>query len=75
MSVLISSGVPGYAELLGEIPRPLRRAHAHHRPLRRCVIQPALLDDVPAPYLVPDLLGLEDDAVQVEDDCADHSVR
>ena len=54
------------------VPRPLRRAHAHHRPLR--VLSPAassLVRDLPA-RLVPDLLGVEQHAVEVEDHRLDH---
>ena len=65
-------GRVGQADHVVHVPRPLRRAHAHHRPLR--VLGPAgapLLRDLPA-RLVPELLGVEQDSVEVEDDRLDH---
>ena len=62
-----------HAEHVAHVPRPLRRAHAHHGPLR--VVTPAtaaFLGDL-APRLVPQLLGVEQDAVEIEDDGLDHS--
>ncbi len=56
------------AEVLVEVPGPLGRAHAHHRPLRLVVVAAAALADEGLANLVPDLLALDQDAVQVEDD-------
>ena len=59
-------------ELLGDVPRPLRRALALHVARRR--IGPgatALADQLP-PGRVPGPLGVEQDSVHVEDDGFDH---
>ena len=56
------------AELVVDVPRPLRRAHAHHRPLCLVVVAAAVLADVALADLVPDRLAVDDDAVEVEDD-------
>jgi hypothetical protein len=61
------------ADHVVHVPRPLGRAHAHHRPL--CVVGPAgapLLGE-PAAGLVPELFGVEQDSVEVEDDRFDHA--
>ncbi len=63
-SALICSGVPGTPASSGEKRRPLRRRHAHHRPLHLVVVPPAALADVAFAHGVPDLLRLEQDAVQ-----------
>ena len=55
------------------VARPLRRAHAHHVPLRALVPAAAALAGELLAYLVPDLLGVEKHAVEVEDDGLDHT--
>jgi hypothetical protein len=54
---------------------PLGRAHAHHRALHLVVLAAAALAHVRGAHVVPDLLGLDQHAVQVEDDGLDHSFR
>ena len=56
-----------------QVARPLDRAHSHQRPLDLCVPAAAALAHVRAPHLVPNLLGLDQHSVQVEDDPLDHS--
>ena len=58
---------------LVQVPRPLARAHAHHRALDLVVVAPAVLADIALADRVPDLLGLDQHAVHVEDDSVDHS--
>src|SRR6185437_6424898 len=62
----------GEADALVHVPRPLRRAHAHHVPLRARVPAAAALLRERLPHVVPHLLGVDQDAVEVEDDSADH---
>src|SRR4029077_7764559 len=62
----------GQADHVVHVPRPLGRAHAHHRPLGVGPPVPATLLRDLAPSLVPELLGVEEDAVEVEDDRLDH---
>src|SRR5262245_29673744 len=64
-------GRPRDTEVVGEVGGPFLRAHAHHRPLRLFVIASAEAHDVVAAYLVPDLLRLDQHAVEVEDDSLD----
>jgi hypothetical protein len=59
------------SELVAQVARPLGRAHSHHRRLRARVPTAATLVDERLAHLVPHLLGLEQDAVEVEDDCLD----
>jgi len=54
--------------LLVEEPRPFGRAHAHHRPLHVLVVSAAPFAHVALAHRIPDLLGLEQHAVEVEDD-------
>jgi hypothetical protein len=56
------------------VARPFERAHAHHRPLRRLVVAGAALAGEGLPDLVPDLLRLDEHAVEVEDDGLDHAL-
>ena len=49
----------GQAELVVHVPRPLVRAHAHHRPLRTLVPAPAALLHELSSRLAPDLFGVE----------------
>jgi hypothetical protein len=65
----------GHAQLVVDEARPLDRAHPHHRPLRLGVVAAAALADVGLAHLVPELLRLDDHAVEVEDDGLDHSAR
>ena len=55
-----------------EVPRPFLGAHTHHVRLRAVVPAGAPLADEPLAHLVPDLLGVEQQAVEVEDDGLDH---
>ena len=71
-SALISSGVSRDAGRLVQVPRPLGRAHAHHRALDLRVVAAAALADVRLAHRVPDFLGLDQHAVHVEDDGVDH---
>ena len=50
--------------------RPLGRAHAHHRRLRALVPAAAALADELLAHVVPDLLGVDDHAVEIEDDAS-----
>ena len=54
------------------VARPFGRAHPHHVPLRAVVPVPAALRRELLAHAVPDLLGVDEHAVHVEDDCADH---
>jgi hypothetical protein len=58
-----------HACVVMQVPRPLGRAHSHHRPLHRLVIPAAALAHVALAHRVPDLLRLEQHSVEVEDDC------
>ena len=60
------------AELVVQVPRPLVGAHSHHVPLRLLVPAPAALADELLARRVPDLLGVDQDSVEVEDDGVDH---
>src|SRR5205814_9647414 len=53
---------------LVQVARPLARAHAHHRPLHLVVVAAAALAHESLAHLVPDLLRLDEHAVEVEDD-------
>jgi hypothetical protein len=57
------------------VARPLGRAHAHHVPLGALVPAAAALFGELLAGLVPDLLGVEQEAVQVEDDALNHRPR
>src|SRR5947199_123069 len=59
-------------ELVVHVARPLERAHAHHVPLGVRVPAAAALAHQLRAHGVPDLLGVEQDAVEVEDDAVDH---
>ena len=59
-------------ELVVEVLRPLRGAHPHHVRLRAVVPAATALADQTLAHLVPDLLGVEEQAVEVEDDGFDH---
>ena len=61
------------ADVLVHVPRPLGRAHPHHRPLRLRAVPAAALVREALPDLVPQLLRLDQHAVQVEHDRLDHS--
>ena len=63
----------GQADLLVHVARPLCRAHAHHVLLRLVVPAAAALLGELLAGLVPDLLGVEQQAVEIEDDRLDHS--
>ena len=55
------------------VARPLGRAHPHHVPLGALVpVAAALVRELFA-HLVPDLLGVDEHPVEVEDDRGDHS--
>ena len=62
-------------ELLMEVARPLFGAHAHHVRLRAVVPAAAALAGELLAHVVPDLLAVDDDAVEVEDDGVDHAAR
>ena len=62
-----------HPKLVVHVARPLERAHAHHLPLRAFVPAAAALARELFAHLVPDVLGLEQDAVEVEHDGLDHS--
>src|SRR5207302_537390 len=55
------------------VARPTRRAHAHPVPLRALAPAAAALARELLADLVPELLGVEEDAVEVEDDGLDHT--
>ena len=60
-------------ELVVHVPRPFRRAHAHHR--ARGFLRPGaavLMGDFLARRR-PDLLGVDENAIEVEDDRCDHA--
>ena len=65
----------GHPDVLVHVSRPLRRAHPHHRPLRPAVVSPAALACQPLAYVVPHLLGLDQDPVEIEDHRFDHKER
>jgi hypothetical protein len=50
---------------------PFERAHAHHVGLRPVVPAPAALARERLAHLVPDVLRVQEDSVQVEDDRLD----
>ena len=52
--------------------RPLGRAHAHHLPLGALVPAPAAFSCELFAGRVPDVLGVDENAVQVEDHSPDH---
>ena len=54
------------------VARPLGRAHAHHGPLRPGVPAPAALVRQVLAHVVPHLLGVDQQAVHIEDDRRDH---
>ena len=56
-----------------EVPRPFAGAHAHHRPLHLGVVAAAALAHVRLAHRVPDLLRVQQHAVEVEDRGVDHS--
>ena len=56
------------AERLAQVARPLGRAHPHHRPRRLGGVRQAEPAHVLLAHLVPHLLGVDDHAVEVEDD-------
>ena len=56
-----------------EVLRPLAGAHAHHRALHPGVVASASLVHVGLAYRVPDFLGVDQHAVEVEDRGVDHS--
>jgi hypothetical protein len=65
----------GNAQLVVHVPGPLQGAHPHHGALRLVVVpRPALLRE-PGAHLIPELLRLDEHAVEVEDDCLDHAER
>ena len=60
------------------VPRPLRRAHPHHVGLRPLVPASAALAGELLAHLVPDVLGVDEHAVEVEDHRLDgdgHALR
>ena len=59
-------------ELVVEVARPLRGAHPHHVRLRTVVPAAAALADQTLAHLVPDLLRVQEQAVEVEDDSVGH---
>ena len=63
-----------HSRVLVEEPRPLRRAHSHHRPLDLCVVTATALTHVPLAHRVPDLFRGDEHAVKVEDDGFDHTL-
>ena len=63
----------GKADHVMHVARPLQGAHAHHVPLGVLVPAAAALLGELLAGLVPHLLGVEQDAVEVEDDRLDHS--
>ena len=60
------------AEVLAQVPGPLRRAHAHEPALRVRGPVPAPFGDQTPADLLPDRLGVHQDPVQVEHDGLDH---
>ena len=60
----------GEADPVVHVARPLGRAHAHHGPLRAGVPAPAALARELLAHVVPDVLGVDEDPVEVEDDAA-----
>ena len=52
--------------------RPLRKAHAHHVPRSALVPAAATLLGELLANLVPDVFGVDQDPVEVEDDGFDH---
>ena len=54
-----------------EVARPLGRAHAGHVRLRLVAPAAAALARKPLAHLVPDVVGVDEDAVEVEDDRLD----
>ena len=63
----------GKADALVHVARPLGRAHAHHVPLRALVPAAATLVRQRLADVVPHLLRVDQDTVEVEDDSPDHS--
>ena len=61
----------GQPDDLVHVARPLRRAHAHHVRLRAVVPAAATLVRERFAHLVPDVLGVHEHAVEVEDDGPD----
>ena len=62
----------GEPDLVVHVARPLGRAHPHHRRLRALVPAAAALLRQLLAHVVPDLLRVDDHAVEVEDDGLDH---
>ena len=60
-------------EFVVHVARPLERAHAHHVRLRAVVPAPASLAYERLANRVPDLLGVEEQPVEVEDDAVDQT--
>ena len=63
------------ADHLVHVARPLGGAHAHHVRLRLFAPASAAFAGEALPDLVPELLAVDDDAVEVEDDRVDHAGR
>ena len=61
-----------HADHLVHVAGPLGRAHAHHVPLGAFVPSPAALPRKLLAGRVPDVLGVDENAVQVEDHRLDH---
>src|SRR5439155_8292113 len=62
------------AELVAHVARPLRRAHAQHRPRRLRLPRAADLVHELAARLVPGGLGIYDHAIEVVDDGCGHGM-
>ena len=67
----ISSGVEVDAQLVAHVARPLQRAHAEHVARRGVLPAAAALGDQLAAGAVPGGLGVQQEAVEVEDDGGD----
>ncbi len=63
----------GEPQLVVHVPRPLGRAHPHHRGLRAVVPATAALAHQLLAHVVPHLLAVDDHTVEVEDDRLDHA--
>ena len=64
----------GNAELVVHVARPLDGAHAHHLGLRPIVPPAASLLHQLLAHLVPHLLAVQQDSVEVENDRLDHAL-